>query len=177
MVGEMMVVAAEEAVSGQTLNFTAIIVAAIGTVGAVLSYMQASKVRRDQRRMDTRSADAEAYERARKFDQETVESIRKEAERLRALLRDEQETNRELRRELSNLDEIEVQLGDFRRALESEKRVSNKLRDQVIRLEERIRMMREHLSDYIEGRTGEHVIQNIIEEADNLLTDGPNGNG
>lgn len=134
--------------SNDVINFTAIIVAAIGAVGAVLSYIQANHVRREQRRMDTKKVDAEAYERARKFDKEVVESLRAEIDRLNKRLREEQEVVDELRRQLIALDDLQRQVVALREALDNEKSVSKALRDQVVALENRVMELKNQLARF-----------------------------
>lgn len=159
--------------SSQAINLTAIIVALIGTAGAVLSFVQARQVRGEQRRMESRQAEAEAYERARKFDMETVESIRQEVARLQGLLTQEREANTELSKQVAALREIEHQLERFRRGLESERQVSQQLREYLNAMEERVRSMREHLSAYLAGTKDKDSLQAVVNNATTLLSDGP----
>lgn len=179
----MMATWAAEAVSGSSVNMTAVIVAAIGAVGGFLSYMQASAVRREQRKMDNRKVDAEAYDRARKFDQEVVESLRAEIERLNVRLKDERErleqereSATQLRQQLVVLDEFQGEVVSLRRALDSEKLVSQELRDQVVRLEGKIAQLmadvRSDIHDIDEG-IDEDMDEDIIDGHGELFDEGP----
>lgn len=140
--------------SASAVNLTAVIVAAIGAFGGVLSFFQASAVRREQRKMEQRKVDAEAYERARKFDQEVVTGLRAEVERLEGRLRDEvarlqaeQERNAELEAQLGELAELQDEISALREALEEEKGISDGLRRQVRELEGRMSRFRERLAE------------------------------
>ena len=91
-----------------------------------LTYRQATKALRASAkaqaasdRLENRKVDAEAYERARKFDQEVAAGIRLELDRARAELADlrtellrEQRENRELRRQVDQLERTIERLRD-----------------------------------------------------------------
>lgn len=140
--------------SGTAINLTAVIVASIGAIGAVLSFVQANSVRREQKKMEQRKVDAEAYERARKFDQEVVTGLRAEVERLEGRLQDEMERLRveqdksaELEAQLEELGGLQDEIVSLRQDLDQERVVSDELRAKVRSLEERIARLRARLAE------------------------------
>lgn len=140
--------------SGEAVNLTAIIVATIGAIGAVLSFIQANRVRRDQRGLESKRVDAEAYERARQFDKEVVERLQAEIGRLQERLREEQESADELRRQLAGLDELQREAAQLRQALEDEQTTTQGLREKIIDLETRIADLQARLVEYDARRSG-----------------------
>lgn len=88
-------------------------------ITGLITYRQATRALKASTRLENRKVDAEAYERARKFDQEVAAGIRAELDRaraeladLRAELRREQKENRELRRQIDQLERTMQRLRD-----------------------------------------------------------------
>lgn len=126
-------------------NVTAIIVAFIGSLGALLSYRNSSIARREQARLDATKVDAAAYERARKIDQQVIDNLRSELDRLRRELEKAEANEDALRSQIGELRVLEIEVHRLRDTLSEEREVSDRLRLQVAALERRVARLIERL--------------------------------
>ena len=134
-------------------NLTAIVVASIGALGGFLSFLQASRVQREAKRMELTRVDAEAYERARVFDKEVISNFREEIKRLQDLLEVERIIIRDMRAQIATVDDLYRELGAVRQELEDAHGVNQKLSDKVAELESRVAELLDKLRDHDERIT------------------------
>jgi hypothetical protein len=143
--GAIMLAQEDAGANELSLVITTIVVALIAASGGILSYIQGARARKMAMSIGEKKVDAEAYERARKYDQEVVDRLTEENKRLRDRLDEVEGEYESLQRQLMGVYSLQREVTLLRIELDSKVGAEESYKLRLERMEVIIQRLRAEL--------------------------------